>query len=191
MGNILFGHRCFLFPLARKLVKNPERMYGEEENNWSEYNWEETKAYLNCWNITVFIQFSFFPMKACAINFWLYLHRSSDGWWEIVKITMGSKCPVCCINYAPRACLITWNTTLANTARPDLLIIKMQSNLLCVGCSDWTWRVPTVGPPLEVHHKHTTQLSFILLELAAWIHAYLTFSCHTIYIYSQSAIRRP
>lgn len=53
---------------------------------------------------------------------------------------MGSKRPQCSINYASVACLITWSTRRANEPRPDLLIIKMQSNLLPVCCAYWTWR---------------------------------------------------
>lgn len=40
---------------------------------------------------------------------------------------MGSKRPLCSINYVSVAYLITWSTRLVNKPWPDLLIIKMQS----------------------------------------------------------------
>lgn len=98
------------------------------------------------------------PLRAfnlSAINYWPYLHSTNKDMRETVKISMGSKRPLCSINYASGACLITWNTRLVNKTWPDLLIIKMQNNLLPVCCSYRTWRGAVSQPRcLLLIHLH-------------------------------------
>lgn len=98
------------------------------------------------------------PLRAfnlSAINYCLYLHSTNKDMRETVKISMGSKRPLCSINYASGACLITWNTRLVNKTWPDLLIIKMQNNLLPVCCSYRTWRGAVSQPRcLLLIHLH-------------------------------------
>lgn len=61
----------------------------------------------------------------------------------------------------PIPCLITWNTTVVNKRWSDLLLIKMQSDLLSVCCwVDWTWcdteveKLPVTHlfPHRQAHH---------------------------------------
>lgn len=91
--------------------------------------------------LLIFLFLSHHNLHLSAVNYWHYLccfNKRLVG--DCKKKVMGSKRPPCSINYASAACLITWSTTLENKPWPDLLIIKMQSNLLPVCCSDWTWR---------------------------------------------------
>lgn len=86
------------------------------------------------------------------------------------QTAMGSMRPPCSINYASGACLITWSTRLANKPWPDLLIIKMQSNLLPVCCVDWTWRGAVSQPrclwvTYIFQRSHTTLVVFKLLPI--------------------------
>ena len=142
VGIGLFGHWCFLFPLARILVKKKEkktRKYNKEKSPELERIFQRLRT--NEIAAICIIDF-FFPNTSAhlsAINYWHCLHCTNKGWWETVKTVMGSKRPPCSINYAPGTCLITWSTRQGNKPWPDLLIIKMQSNLLRVCCRYWMW----------------------------------------------------
>lgn len=134
MFPVSFGTNiCFNHKVQKKKKKEPGMSMIVNNFTW----W-------NCLNIYHWFFFSFFFFltsnhNISAINYWHYLHVPTKAGGRC-KTALGSKRPLCSINYASRACLITWSTRLANKPWPDLLIIKMQSNLLPVCCSDWTWR---------------------------------------------------
>lgn len=81
------------------------------------------------------------------------------------KIAMGSKRPPCSINYASSPSLITWSTMLMNKPWPDLLIIKMENNLLPVCLNDWMWRGAVSGHWLHIYictQTHEIKISYCL-----------------------------
>lgn len=132
--------------------------------------------------------FSSFPtsnLHLSAINYWHYVRCTNKGLWEIVKIAVRSKRPPCSINYALGACLITWSTTLANKPWLDLLIIKMQSNLLPVCRSDWTWRGAVCQPGcLSYMLLPTLRHTQLVYHCAFRVVSYLRrFRCYLITMY--------
>lgn len=148
VGNVLPGHWCFLFPLARTPVKKHTKHFKIKKRKKPGFLKKQNKNEIAS---TCIIDFPH-PLRAfnlSAINYCLYLHSTNKD------ISMGSKRPLCSINYASGACLITWNTRLVNKTWPDLLIIKMQNNLLPVCCSYRTWRGAVSQPRcLLLIHLH-------------------------------------
>lgn len=87
------------------------------------------------------------PLSACRC---CYLHRLV---WDYHGVEASSVPHKWCVQ---SLVLITWNTTVGNKPRPDLLLIKMQSDLLPVGWGDWTWRETEVErlPVKHLFHHH-------------------------------------